>query len=246
MKRLLLVMMVWLWTAITPSFLLCPDRVYPDPPHWIWRLCPDNGHPQFFAFCPRLLIRENELQNCLEKVAIQASKYKTLSVNAGAFSQKRSFLSRYLRSMDVEYDQDLAEQLLSDFVIVREYSDENGTYMVAKLLAETIDSFLCDTMSDQEPGSWIAGTVEIEGYYTAIGIARRRRLLSDSLEASDNNAIFELSNQISSTIASGMNRDQWFGYESIDVQIEGLYILARLASEDKRYYYSLAVCSKEQ
>jgi hypothetical protein len=226
--------------------LTAPSLLLSDPPRWIWHLCPANGYPQFFAFCPRLLKRENELLQCLEKAAIQASKYKTLSVNAGAFYQKRSFLSKYLRTMTIDFEQDLARQLQSDLAIVQEYSNESGTYVVVKLITETVDSSLCDVISYKDPGTWKDGTVEIEGYYTAVGVARRRRLLSDSIEAADNSAIFELSNQVSSIIASGVNNSNRFGYESIEVQINGFYILARSVSEDKKYYYSLAVCAKKR
>jgi hypothetical protein len=246
MKRLLFAMMVWLLSAITPSFLLCPVRAHPGPPHWIWYLCPDNGHPQFFAFHPRLLTRENELLKCLENAAVQASKFKTISVNAGAFSQKRSFLSKYLRTIDFEYDQDLARQLLSELVIVREFSNKNGTYIVANLLSETIDSSLCESVSNRDQEIWNDGTIEVDGYYTAVGVARRRRLLSDSIAAADSNAIYELSTQVSSVIDSGMSSDRWFGSESIDVQIDGLYILARSVSKDEKYFYSFAVCPKAQ
>jgi hypothetical protein len=240
MKRVVFILMVWLLAATAPSFL------FSDPPYWIWRLYPDDGHPQFSAFCPKLLQRENELPKCLENAAIQASKYKALSVNAGAFYQKRSFLSRYLRTMTISFDEDLARKLVSDLVIVKEYRNESGTYVVVKLLTETINIPLCNAMSNQDHDAWKEGTVEIDGYYTAIGVARRRRLLSDSLVAADNNAIFELSGRISSMIASGLAKANHFGYESVEVQLNGLYILARSVSEDKRYYYSLAVCPARQ
>jgi hypothetical protein len=136
MKRLLLISMVWLWASAAPSFLFC------DPPDWIWSLCPVNGHPQFFAFCPRLLKREKELSLCLEKAANQASKYKEISVNAGTFYRKKSFMSKYLMTLAIDFNRELAAHLLSDLAIVREYRNESGTYQAK--CGSTASTFLSD------------------------------------------------------------------------------------------------------
>jgi hypothetical protein len=228
--------MVWLWTSAAPSFLYC------DPPEWIWSLCPVNGHPQFFAFSPRLLKREKELSLCLEKAANQASKYKEISVNAGTFYRKKSFISKYLMTLAIDFNRELAAQLLSDLAIVREYRDESGTYIIAELITGTLDSRLCNAINSPDQGTWRNGGVVIKGYYTAVGVAARRRLLSDSIDAADNNAIIELSRQVSNVLVSGAERGNLFGYESSKVRLNGLCILKRSVSEDKRYYYSLAVC----
>jgi hypothetical protein len=228
--------MVWLWISAAPSFLYC------DPPDWIWSLCPVNGHPQFFAFCPRLLKREKELSLCLEKAASQASKYKGVSVNAGTFYRKKSFMSKYLITLAIDFNRELAAQLLSDLAIEREYRDESGTYIISELMTDTMDSTLCNAINSPDHGEWKNEGVVIKGYYTAVGIAARRRLLSDSIDAADNNAIIELSRQVSSALASGAERGNLFGYESSEVRLNGFYILKRSVSDDKRYYYSLAVC----
>jgi hypothetical protein len=175
-------------------------------------------------------------------VARQASKYKKISVNAGTFYQKKSFMAKYLMTLAIDFNRELADQLLSDLAIEREFRDASGTYIVAELMTETIDSALCNVINSHNRETWKNGEVEIEGYYTAIGVAARRRLLSDSIDAADSSAIIELSRQVSSALASGAKRGNLFGYESTEVSLSGFYILKRSVSEDKRYYYSLAVC----
>jgi hypothetical protein len=237
------IMMVWLLKAATPSSVMAAA------PDWIWDLNPDNGYPHFLTFSPRLMNRDNERLACLIKASEQASKYVSVWVRASRRYARRSFFTSYQGSVKVEFSEDLAEELIKNLAVVNEFRNERGTYLLVRLTTEKMHEQALDVSLLPAYDAWVEGDFKIPGYLTAVGMAKRRRFVSASMEAADRNALFELALQVSSEVDSaildaGRKMQSNSGQETVDQELVGVYILARTKSEDKRYYYSLAVCPK--
>jgi hypothetical protein len=237
------IMMVWLLLAAAPLFIMA------DVPDWVWDLRPHSGHPQFLAFCPRLLNRNSETLECLRRASEQASKYMGVRVRAKRLYEKKSLFTKYRSWVRVDFSEGLAEELQKNIDVVREYRDDRGTFLLVRLATERMHQQADRFSLPADYAGWVEGGLEIPGYRVAVGAAKRRRLISDSMESADRNALVELALQISSEIESELadtveSEHTGFGYETVDEELSGFYILARAKSEDGRYYYSLAVCPK--
>jgi len=237
------IMMVWLIGAATPFSVMA------SAPDWAWTLGPKDGHPRFLSFCPRLLNRENERPECIRRASEQASKYTGVRIRAKKYYRKRALFTQYMNRDTVEFDEDLAAELLQDLAVEREYRDEEGTYILARLTSSDMEDLVFDAHAAGDGFEWAEGGFEIPGYRTAIGVVKRRRLFSDSIESADRDALVRLAMQISSEVESGLldagkGMQGMFGYEAVEAQISGFYVLARRRSDDGRYYYSLAVCQR--
>jgi hypothetical protein len=237
------IMMVWLLGAATPFSIVAST------PDWAWNLGPKDGHPRFLVFCPRLLNRENERPECIRRASEQASKYADVRIRAKKYYRKRALFTEYMNRATAEFDEDLAVELLQDLAVEREYRDEEGTYILARLTSADMKDLAFDAYAVGDGFEWAKGGFEIPGYRTAVGVAKRRRLFSDSIESADRDALVQLAMQISSEVESGLldagkGMQGMFGYEAVEAQISGFYVLARGRSDDGRYYYSLAVCQR--
>jgi len=236
-------MMVWLLGAATPFSVMA------SAPDWAWDLGPKDGAPRFLAFCPRLLNRENERHECIRRASEQASKYADVRIRAKKYYRKRAFFTQYMDRAIVEFDEGLAAELLQYLAVEREYRDEEGTFIMARLASARMKDLVIDEYAAGDGFEWAEGGFEIPGYRTAVGVAKRRRLFSDSIESADRDALVRLAMQISSEVESGLfdageGMQGMFGYEAVEARISGFYVLARRRSDDGRYYYSMAVCQR--
>jgi hypothetical protein len=234
--------MVWLAGSVTPSF------VSADAPDWAWDFRPQEGRVYFLAFCPRMMDREKELPECLKTASQQASKFERVTVSAGRSSRRVLLFTRHKSRVEAEFDCELAEDMRTRLVVVREHRSDEGTYLLVGLGLETVDpGLLVPTAPSPE---WIEKGYSLPGFYTAVGVVQKKRLFCDSAEAADNDALVGLALQLGSEVESGLldssrRSPRKFGYEGTEARIHGFLVIARARSSDGRYYYSLAVCPKD-
>ncbi len=203
----------------------------------------------FLAFCPRMMNREKELPECLKAASQQASKFEHVTVSAGRSSRRVLLFTRHEYRVAVEFDETHAEEARARLVVVQEQQSSNGTYLLAGLYSETITGsglFVPPAPSSE----WIEEGYSLPGFYTAVGVAQKKRLFCDSAEAADNDALVGLALQLGSEVESGLldssrRTPRRFGYEETEARIHGFLVIARARSDDGRYYYSLAVCPKD-
>lgn len=234
--------MVWLAATVTPS------SVSADVPDWAWALEPRDGRVYFLAFCPRLRDREKELPECLEKAAAQAVKYRRVTVRAGRSTRRVLLFTVGDTWVDVEYDESRIEETSTRLNVVREHRSNEGTYLLAGLATEATIGSASPAFLSFGP-DWIERGPVLPGYYTAVGVAKNKRLFRDSVEAADDDALAGLALQLGSESESGLldstrRSPRRFGHEVTAARIHGFLVIARARSNDGRYYYSLAVCPK--
>jgi hypothetical protein len=157
---------VWLAGSVTPSF------VSADAPDWAWDFRPQEGRVNFLAFCPRIMDREKELPECLKTASQQASKFERVTVSAGRSSRRVLLFTRHKSRVEAEFDCELAEDMRTRLVVVREHRSDEGTYLLAGLGLETVDpGLLVPTAPSPE---WIEKGYSLPGFYTAVGSCKKR------------------------------------------------------------------------
>ena len=241
-------MMVWLAAAATPSF------VSAGVPDWAWDLKPREGRVYFLAFCPRMMDRDEEARECLAAASCQAAKYERVTVMAGRFRKRVLLFTRHTNSVALTFDETRARELQAGLVALHEQRSEEGTYILFGIEQHTLKDTGLYEAPDLGPGpdpGWIEKGYLLPGYYTAVGVAQKKRLFSDSIEAADNDALVGLALQLSSEVDSGLldstrRPPGRYGSEKTAATIRGFLVIARAVSEDSRFYYSLAVCPKNR
>lgn len=232
----------WLGGSATPSL------VSADVPLWAWDLLPKEGRAYFLGFCPRLKDREEERSACLREAAFQASKLEHVTVRARMYDRRMLLFTRHEQRVEIDLDEGRIEQLTARLVAVREHRCDEGTYVLAAL-----DSVAMPSASAfvPPPSDWIENGYDLPGYYTAVGVAQKKRLFSGSIEAADDDALVGLSLLLSSETESGLldsprRAPGRYRYEKTEASIRGFLVIARARSRDGRYYYSLAVCPEDK
>lgn len=213
---------------------------------------PYNGKPVFFASVKRMSDREDEKAAALIKAAQQASKFKAVKAASRFYTEKLNSTSRHLHDLEIEWDRELAIDLIDSLEVLQISRDTYGTYLTAMLPGTLMPPATVSAPSSQAP-SWTNRIPVIPGYIVSVGIALQTGYVADSFEAADNQALEDLARQISVQITSGKKLIQnnvgtaelTTNLEEAEVVIPGFYILERWRSPDARYYYSLAIAPED-
>lgn len=215
---------------------------------------PINGKPRFFASVQRLADREQELPAALLQASQQASKFVAVKALSKFYSEKLNSSMKYMRDLDVIWDRDLALEMIDQLEVIEIHQDTYGTYIIAELPTYSIKQPAWVNSSTGSTPEWTSRIPEIPGYIASVGVALQTGYVADSFEASDNQALEDLSRQISVEIVTGKKQivnsvgtaTLNSNYESSEVVIPGFYILARWRTPDSRYYYSLGIAPMPQ
>jgi hypothetical protein len=215
---------------------------------------PQNNHPVFFGVTSRLFNRDEESESCLQDAAIQAAQFFSVYGTLTFLKEKSGAGVGYLQDIDVGYDEALAGRLKEQLNVLEEIQDEDGTYILAELDSTNLNLPRTPGISSLPP-KWIKTTPTIEGYHVGVGITQRKRLFKDSIEEADRRALAELISMISLEIKSLQTEQsvdtmgtahETTSLEQAKAMIKGFYIMSRWRSMDENYFYSLAVCPKNQ
>ncbi len=219
-------------------------------------LRPRDGSPVFLGVATRLLDREDEEPAAILHAAEQASRYVRMAAQYRFVAQRSQRSIGYLDDIDAQWDSNLADQLVSSMEVLESWRDEEGTYVLAR--TEGVPSAPPVTTieiggSGAEP-RWVTQTPEIPGYLIGVGISQRSRRFRDSLDTADQEALKSVLIQAGATVrliqdAQSVDRqgtrEMVTSAEEAAATLRAFYVLARYASPDGRYYYSLVIAQEE-
>ena len=219
----------------------------------LWNTLP-QGNPVFFAASPRMGNREEEEEACIDRAAVQASKFIAAQAKAVFILQKTNVDVGYASDITVNYDKDLALSLREELTVEKALQDNEGTYILARLESVDMDNIPFRPAARNGKPDWTDNPPDIPGYYTAVGITQRSRFIADSMNSADDLALGDLVKQISISVKSsrsdisvdrvGTATDQ-IAYEEAEATVTGFYVIARWRSQDGSHFYSLAVAPKK-
>ncbi|MEW5816405.1 MAG: LPP20 family lipoprotein [Spirochaetota bacterium] len=220
---------------------------------WLWDTPPADDNPVFLTISPRFVEREKEREVCLTEASVQGAQFFFVRGKARFIRQKTNTGIGYAANVEVSYDSKMAKSLRDKLSIMEEYQDDDGTYLITKLEDVSMGGVGFSTKMKAGRPEWIDSPPEIDGYLSAVGVAQRKRLISDSLKASDEKALEELLKMVALEIKS-VHREKSVDkagtavsettFEQAEAELKGFYILSRWRSPDQNTYYSLAVCRK--
>jgi hypothetical protein len=198
---------------------------------------------------------EAETEAIVWSAAIQAARLYRLRGEAYLLRERSAGRSGYITDAHVQDDHELAVALAEKLIPVDAVKTESGRLIRFKLDEEMIESPGIATRTIDGRPTWLEKVPTSSRYIVGVGSARRSRLLRDSLEQADRNALVDLLSQLSVQVRSGQIRLSIEGvgtvsgqssFEVIRGEIRGFYILDRWVSPDGEYFYSLAICPRDQ
>lgn len=217
-------------------------------------LTPVGGVPRFFGASPRLGDRSKELSVALEAAAKQASRFLGLKGKLYLYQNSSSAGAFVEQQVEANYDEKAVTA--KDLTLLTSYRDQSGTFVVASLPTADMPSAnwypALSPRGDERP-AWIDSPPRLPGYLTAVGVAQRRRWISESIAAADYSALGELIRQLSVRIQSGAGERHVEGigsstssaaFERAAADIRGFYVLARWATPSGESWFSLAVAPR--
>jgi len=210
---------------------------------------PVNNRPRFFASVIRMSNREDELTAALLQASEQASKFIAVKAVSQFYTEKINTSMKYLRNLEVQWDRELAIEMIDRLVLLEVYQDTYGTYIVTELRDHPIDKVHFDSKWKNGKPEWTDVIPNIPGYIVSVGLSLQSGYVADSFTASDNQALEDLSRQISVDIVTGRRLVEnsvgtasvQTNLETSEVVIPGFYILDRWRTPDGHYYYSLGI-----
>lgn len=218
-------------------------------------LTPQGSQPLFFGVANRLQNRDEELDAAILHVAEQASRYVRIRASYQFISERNTNSIGYLDNIDTMWDTEFADSLVESVEILQEQQDNAGTYILATVEGVPAAPAISGVQpsSGGEP-SWVNNPPVIPGYLTAVGVINPSRRFRDSLDRVDQEALKGLLQQTGTTIRMIEDRRdeerrgtqmQVTTAQEANATLRGFYVLARYATQDKRYFYSLAIAREE-
>ncbi len=216
---------------------------------------PIDDNPAFFGTAPRLRNQDEEEDLARRNAAVQASRYIRLSGRAVFYSERAGASADYIRSISIDDDYELADELASTLVEERAVRDSGGSYILFRLPGYEAPGIGYNPRDVSGNPRWLRNPPEIEGYYVGIGSAERSRILADSVESADRAALAEILAQLRLDIRSRRSEVTVEGLGTASAEsnlevargrIEGFYVLDRWISESGDSISALAICPKNQ
>ncbi len=214
---------------------------------------PVEGVPVFVGVSPRRRDRDAELQAAREHAALQASRFFHLRGEAVFYTQRVGRRSGYVKSVSIDDDAMLAERLAAELELFDFRREENGSIGRFSLPGYRIDPIGFNSRDRLGKPVWLSRIPEIPGYYVGVGSAPRTRLISDSIENADREALFAILAQLSVDLFSGRlersvaGRGVSTGSATVaraEGELVGFYVLDRWMDADGTFF-TLAVCPKK-
>jgi hypothetical protein len=231
-----------LLSAVAPERALYPHLV----------TVPVGSTPVFLGVAPRLRNADEESDAVLAAAALQASRWIRLSGEAAYYVRTTGATTSYLQSISIDDDFAFAASIEERLALVAETRDELGVWGLYTLSDGRVDGLALRTRDVAGRPTWLTSTPDINGYYVGVGAAARSRLVIDSIEAADREALFSVLSQIVVEVRSDRfervvegqgARSSATNLERARGTIAGFYVLDRWIDEAGTSY-TLAVCPK--
>jgi hypothetical protein len=163
----------------------------------------------------------------------------------------------YLDDISTQWNPDLARELTDSVEIISSTRTDSATLVIAQVagLPPAPDLRHIDVTGDaQTPPDWVTRTPEVPGYLVAVGTTQQRRTVRDTVDFTDQEALKAILIQTGSTLRMVEDRrsverrgtaGSVTSAEEARATLAGFYIVARYATADGRYHYSLAIAREE-
>ncbi len=219
---------------------------------YMWNTVPRDGIPVFFASTPRREFRDEERKYCLFDAARQVSLYYAARVETKQAVKSNNRDLGYMESVESGFDRDLAMKIMPDLEIIEFFQDAEGSYMLVKYPSLSLDIDYTPQVTGWNVPSWITDVPVIDGMLVSVGVVQRSRFFTDSVKKADDQAMANLSRQISINVksrrtdieAGSETAFEQTHYEVSSSVLKGFYVLERWRSVDGSTFYSLAVCRR--
>jgi hypothetical protein len=220
-------------------------------------LRPRNGVPVFLGVATRRRDRDEEEAVAIEHIAQQASRYLRTSAIYQYVSRRGADGIGYLDDISTRWDEQLVGELTEAVEVISSTRTDSETLVTARVtgLPPAPNLGYIDTSgSSQTPPDWVSSTPEVPGYLVAVGTAQQRRTLRDTLDFTDQEALKAILIQTGSTLRMVEDRrsvesrgttGSVTSSEEAQATLTGFHVVARYATTDGRYHYSLAIAREE-
>ncbi|MFO7850516.1 MAG: hypothetical protein R6V67_11195 [Spirochaetia bacterium] len=213
---------------------------------------PQNGEPVVLAVVPRRADRDEEYEYALWEIARQGALYRRMEVSAQFLTAQTTAEFGHDEKITVDVDNSLIEAMRDKVLPLEHLRDNRQSLVLGKIEGLSIPNYPVDKSMREGLPVWIFNPPKIDGYYTTVGAAERRYLLSDSVRAADKKAMANLarqrrlkidnySDQLRSSAGAAYRE---FNLEVSEAKLEGFYVLARWHSPEENLFYTLAVCAR--
>lgn len=218
-------------------------------------LRPRDGQAVFLGVSPRLHNRDNEYDQALLHAAEQASRYTRIAARYQLVTQRGGGSVGHIDEISADWDHHLADQLLETMSVLDSVQDSSGTFLLATSprIPPAPPVVIPETHHQDEP-PWISRPPEIPGFIVTVGITRRSRRIRDSLDTADQDALQEILLQAGSTVRMIQDRrdvdrvgtmETTTAAQNAEATLQQFLVLARHASADGTYFYSLVAAREE-
>ena len=218
----------------------------------LWNTVPQDGKLVVFASTPRREFRKEEILYCVKDAARQIALFSAAKIETKQAVESTGKDFGYLESVKSGFDKSLADKEVSKIKVLKHFRDAEGTY----ILAEDPDiSVLVDfswTVKSGKNPEWIINVPSIPGYLVSVGVVQRSQYLTNSLKKADDQALANLSRQISINVKSTRTDIEVENstayaqthYEVSSTILEGFYVLGRWSEDHGNTFFTLAVCKQ--
>ncbi|MDA3852095.1 MAG: hypothetical protein PF447_12635 [Spirochaetaceae bacterium] len=217
-------------------------------PSWIFDSSPKNGHPRIVVFTTRRADREEEIVKAAQQAAIESARNRAVYVSAKELSQKGNANFGYVNDLYMNFNKDLALDLLDDMEVENQVETPQGTF--ARFIDNSSNCAINFIVANPSNPTWVSQVPDIPGYLLTTGFVESHRNWAESFKAADESAITQLAytffgqidNQVETRDQASTTRARTSTLATILIQGEGLLenlvILGRW-QDDSGNFYSL-------
>lgn len=210
-----------------------------------------DGVPVFIGIAQRRRDRADEEAAALLHVADQVARYLQISGRYQIDFDSSGRTTFVKENILTDWKPEDGQSLMDSFEVEDIYQDNDNTYAIVRVPGLQQPPVVPGIQTGRDKPTWIDNPPSLPGYNVSVGITQRRRLVKDSIDFADEDAL----KGIIMTMLSQVDAEFWS--RSVEQQGEstgstnstitgtgemtGFYILSRWISPDMSYYYSLAV-----
>lgn len=222
--------------------------------HFLRELRPRGTQPVFLGVATRLRNRDEEEAVAVLHAAEQASRYVRMAAWYQVVSQQSGRSLGVQDDIRAEWDAGLADRLVDSVEILQVFQDQEGTYILATV--DGIPPLPAMNLGASEAGepAWVRRPPDIPGFIVTTGVSLRSRRFRDSIDSADQEALKEILSQTRSSVRMLEDRREVERQgtamtttvaQEASATLRQFLVIARHASADGRYYYSLVIAREE-
>ena len=212
---------------------------------------PTDGVPTFLGIAQRRRDRSEEEAVALLHVADQVARYLQISGQYQIDFDSAGRTTLVKENILTDWNPERGQSLTDSFEVTDVYQDNDNTYVLARVPSLKAAPVIPGLSTGRNKPAWVDTPPTLPGYIVSVGITQRRRVVKDSIDFADEDAlkgiIMTMLSQVDAAFWSRSVEQQGetTGSTSSTItgtgSLTGFYVLSRWISPDMSYYYSLAV-----